>query len=212
VNDDPRDIATTDFMELVRKARDGDRDALGRVLESYRKTLKRKGFDMIRRDGRFPNWDSDLLQQTFLEASRDFRQFTGDKPHELHAWLTQLLRNNFRNMERAFRGTAKRDVRRVISLSDVPEGELERSLSFTGLLPEVALVARENADAVGEALRKLPNSYREVLQLRYWQLSTFPEIAELTDLTSEGARKICERAIQKLRLHLVDMSQDKVYR
>ena len=81
-------------------------------------------------------------------------------------------------------------MRRVISLSDVPEGELERSLSFTGLLPEVALVVRENADAVGEALRKLPNSYREVLQLRYWELSTFPEIAELTDLTSEAPEKM----------------------
>ena len=43
---------------------------------------------------------SDLVQQTFLEAVRDFAQFQGSTVAELRAWLRRILRNNLANLTR----------------------------------------------------------------------------------------------------------------
>src|SRR5262249_18694074 len=87
---------------LLRRARAGDGLALGELLERYRNYLKllaRLQGDR-RLKGKFDA--SDLVQETFLEAHRDFDQFRGVTERELAAWLRQILVSNLANLVRHY--------------------------------------------------------------------------------------------------------------
>src|SRR5688500_12674425 len=97
-------------------ARAGSAEALGRLLEEFRGyllTVARQQLD----PGLGPKVSpSDVVQQTFLEAQRDFRHFHGDTDEELKAWLRRLLQHNLADMTRRYRGTGKRDAAREVRL------------------------------------------------------------------------------------------------
>ena len=54
---------------------------------------------------------SDLVQEAFLEAHRDFDAFRGTISAELLSWLRRVLVHNLANQVRRFQGTRRRDVR-----------------------------------------------------------------------------------------------------
>ena len=58
---------------------------------------------------------SDLVQETFLEAQRDFPRFQGTSEAELLGWLRQMLLNNVANFTRHYRIT-KREVGREVAI------------------------------------------------------------------------------------------------
>ena len=57
---------------------------------------------------------SDLVQETMLEAFRDFERFGGNSEQEWLAWLKRILAHNVADFVRRYRGTAKRQARREI--------------------------------------------------------------------------------------------------
>jgi RNA polymerase sigma-70 factor, ECF subfamily len=70
---EPRD----DDSPLVAAARAGSREALGRALEIHRHYLLAIAERQLDPDLRSKGGASDLVQETFLEAQRDFAQFGG---------------------------------------------------------------------------------------------------------------------------------------
>ena len=97
---------------LLAAARNGNRVALGEVFRRYEKTLLRIARGVLPADLQPKAGASDLLQDTFFEAQRDFRQFHGTTREDLLAWLQCLLRNNLLNFVRAYRRREKRQIRR----------------------------------------------------------------------------------------------------
>ena len=100
----------------IEAARSGDAEVLGRVLQSCREYLvivasRGLGTDLTAKGGA-----SDLVQETFLGAYRDFDGFHGHSRGELLAWLRQILMNNVANFTRRYRGTEKREVNREVVL------------------------------------------------------------------------------------------------
>ena len=106
------------FEELLLLARQGSKDALGRVLESCRRVLLRAARRQIPSDVQSKGTASDVVQDTFLEAQRDFPQFTGSTRAEFVAWLSRILENNSTNLVHAYRNRRKREVAREVSLDD----------------------------------------------------------------------------------------------
>src|SRR5262249_40293411 len=103
-------------MERLDEARAGSTHALGQVLEAcrlYMLGIAERELDPLLRA---KAGASDLVQQTFLEAQRDFGQFHGGTEDELLAWLRRLLLNNLANFARQYRGTHKRAVNREVRL------------------------------------------------------------------------------------------------
>src|SRR5271163_4244438 len=95
---------------LLREARAGDPQVLGRALESCREYLlliAARGLDadLIAKGGA-----SDLVQDTLLGAYRDFGAFYGCTRDELLVWLRKILQNNLAVHRRRYRGTRKRQV------------------------------------------------------------------------------------------------------
>ena len=59
---------------------------------------------------------SDLVQETMLEAFRDFERFGGASEQEWLAWLKRILAHNVADFVRRYRGTAKRQARREVRI------------------------------------------------------------------------------------------------
>src|SRR5205085_10055364 len=99
-----------EVAQWLPAARAGSRDALGKALEAcrgYLLLIANRQLDAALQPKGGP---SDLVQETFLEAQRDFAQFQGDSGAELLAWLRQLLLHNLANFKRRYRATDKRQV------------------------------------------------------------------------------------------------------
>jgi RNA polymerase sigma-70 factor (ECF subfamily) len=190
----------TDAERWLPAARAGSAEALGEILEACRGYLlliaKRElGTDLQAKAGA-----SDLVQQTFLEAQRDFVRFQGESETELRVWLRRLLLNNLANFARDFRDTAKRALDREVSLPKGDSSFLPGAL-LPGNMPSPSTVAmaREQAEAVRRVLEQLPEDYRRVLLLRHEEQLPFEEIGQRLNRSSNAARKLWARAVQALQ-------------
>src|SRR5437667_3797346 len=95
--------------ELLRRARAGSGPDLGRLLELYRKYLTLLARLQIGRRLQGKVDAADLVQDTFLQAHRDFGQFRGTTEKELISWLRQILAHSLAMCLRRY-GTQRRDV------------------------------------------------------------------------------------------------------
>ena len=98
-------------------ARRGSGEALGQLLESCRNYLLLVSNQELGTDLQAKVGGSDVVQQTFLEAKENFGKFRGQTEAELLAWLRRILLDNLANVERHYRGTARRQVRREVPLA-----------------------------------------------------------------------------------------------
>src|SRR5689334_1370544 len=98
------------------QARGGSDSALGSVLESCRDYLLLVANEEVPCELQPKAAPSDLVQQTFLEATRSFSDFAGQTDQELLRWLQQILLNNIRDTTRRYRQRAKRDIGREVPL------------------------------------------------------------------------------------------------
>src|SRR5262245_6389007 len=189
--------------DRLNAARAGSREALGQALEACRAYLLKIAEQDLNPALRPKGGASDLVQQTFLEAQRDFDRFTGDSEQELLAWLRQLLRHNLANFARDYRQTGKRRIDREVALdtpdsSGGPAGQVPTDTSS----PSSHVAADEQADLVRRSMAQLPDDYRRVLTLRYQEGRSFEEIARLLGRTPNAARKLWARAVERLEEEL----------
>jgi RNA polymerase sigma-70 factor (ECF subfamily) len=193
----------TDAARWLPEARAGSREALGQALEACRRYLLLIADRELDPALRAKGGASDLVQQTFLEAQRDFGRFQGDSEEELLAWLRQLLRHNLADFTRSYRGTDKRLVGREVSLEpDTPSGERGGGLAADTPSPSGRAMAHEQEEALQRALAQLPEDYRRVLVLRHQEGHSFEEIGRQLNRSPEAARKLWSRAVERLQLAL----------
>jgi RNA polymerase sigma-70 factor (ECF subfamily) len=91
-------------------ARHGSEEALGQVLEMCRPYLLRIANDELASDLQAKMGASDLVQEAFLDAHRDFGGFHGATPAQWRAWLRAILQHKLANLTRRFRQTDKRQI------------------------------------------------------------------------------------------------------
>jgi RNA polymerase sigma-70 factor (ECF subfamily) len=184
-------------------ARAGSREALGQVLEACRAYLLRIANEGLSDDLQAKGGASDLVQETFLEAHRDFARFQGDTEAELLAWLRCLLLNNVANFARCYRTTGKRQVGREVRLESGDSSRAEGAgFVATASSPSTEAMAHEKADAVARALERLPEDYRRVITLRNQERREFHDIGRLMDRSADAARRLWSRAIERLQHEL----------
>lgn len=109
---------------------------------------------------------SDIVQETFLNARRGFGQFRGESEEELVGWLRRILQNHAGQAVRRYRRAAKRDVRGERSLAEFGDGAAERQIASGIETPSRQFVKAEEVDSLAAALARLPDHYRDVIQLR----------------------------------------------
>jgi RNA polymerase sigma-70 factor (ECF subfamily) len=182
--------------QSIREARQGSTEAMGRLWEAFQEYLW-----LVARDGLDPRLRgkmgaSDIVQETFLEAQRDFHAFRGVTREQLLAWLRRLLLNNLMNHRRLFRHTLKRDLKRETSAS----GSNRRAdpLASDDTTPSQVAVRREEEQLLEKALECLPELYRRIIILRNREQRSFAEIGDLTQRSPDAARMLWSRAFERL--------------
>jgi RNA polymerase sigma-70 factor, ECF subfamily len=145
---------------------------------------------------------SDLVQQTMLEAHRDFTRFHGATEGEWLAWLRQIVSHNAADFIRQYYKTAKRQAGREVRLG----GNADNSsvLGLSGIAgddetPSQQLVRKERELQMADALAQLSDDHREVIILRNLQRLPFDEVAKRMNRSRPAAQMLWMRAIHKLQ-------------
>jgi RNA polymerase sigma-70 factor (ECF subfamily) len=186
---------------LLELARTGDDAARGRLLEAYRGYLTFLARSQLGRRLQGKVGPSDLVQEVFLEAHRDFDAFRGTTPAELRSWLRQVLAHDLANQVRRFQKTGRRDVRLERELAGALEQSsqaLERGLAAVAS-PSQSAERRERSVRLADALERLPEDYREVLRLRHFEGLSFPEVARRLNRSVDSVKNVWARALARLR-------------
>jgi RNA polymerase sigma-70 factor (ECF subfamily) len=185
---------------LLVQARAGDMPALGRLLELYRNYLRVVARALIGHALRVRLDASDLVQETFLKAHGEFRQFLGSTEPELTAWLRQILVRTLANQARHHRREGRnyqRDEPLEVLLERSSSG-VQRALATSLSSPSSLASRREQAVLLADALEKLPPDYREVFLLRNVEHFPFEEIAVRMGRSPGAARMLWTRTLKKL--------------
>ena len=166
---------------VVRAAQRGDRTAFGILYSRYARMVH--GILL----SRVPYTDvDDLLQDVFLQALarvvslREVSKFPG--------WLASIARNRANDFHRRAKPHDELTDEATCPDSNSP-----------ALPPSPGPHAFTQAHAALDAIRSLPEAYRETLILRLVEGMTGPEIAARTGLTHGSVRVNLHRGMQQLR-------------
>jgi RNA polymerase sigma-70 factor, ECF subfamily len=151
--------------------------------------------------------ESDLVQQTLLEACRDLPQFRGSSEPELLAWLRQILAHVLAHEIRRYHGTQQRDIAREISLeqalaqSSLRLGEM---LAQSGSSPSACAMQHERELRLADVLAQLPEEYRDVIILRNLEGLSHEDVAARMNRSVGAVRMLWVRALASLRENFSD--------
>jgi RNA polymerase sigma-70 factor (ECF subfamily) len=190
--------------ELIRRCREGQPLAREQLFDRYQHYLHVLARAQLGRHLRTKCAPSDLVQQTLLEAHRDFAAFQGQHESELLAWLRRILAHNLYNEARRF-NARQRDCAREVSLDQVQAGvdrssvALARGLAADTPSPSQAAAQRESAVRLADALARLPEDYQTVLLLRVFEELPAEEVARRMGRSAGAVRMLQMRALTALR-------------
>jgi RNA polymerase sigma-70 factor, ECF subfamily len=199
-----REFSTSD---LINRCRQGEPAARDELFSRYRHYLWLLAQAQLGRHLRAKCDPSDLVQQTLLEAHRDFNQFAGKQEAELLGWLRQILAHNLYNETRRF-AAQQRNTAREVSLDQMRAGVeqssmvLGRCLSGKEPRPSEAARQRETAVQVADMLARLPEDYRTVIVLRVFEGMSAEDVAERMNRSAGAVRMLQLRALTALRAEL----------
>jgi RNA polymerase sigma-70 factor (ECF subfamily) len=162
---------------LVRAAQRGDRAAFGRLYERYAPMVH----GVLLAKVPIGSVD-DLMQDVFIRA---LRRLSALRKHaSFGAWLAAIARNLANDYHRR----------------SAPEEQLPENKSDSDIATDLpGADSRSEAAAILDAIRSLPDAYRETLILRFVEGMTGPEIAARTGLTHGSVRVNLHRGMQQLR-------------
>jgi len=192
--------------KLLHAARDGNPEALGRLLEYYRPYLRLLTRLQVPARLQKKLDASDVVQETFLDAARDFPYFRGSTDAEFVAWLKRLLAANVADAQRRFLGTQKRNVLQeseVLQMLD-RSSELVDQRLLARDSPSSSVGVREQAVRLAAALERLPSQYHDVILLHHFQGLAFQEVAARLDRSVHSVKNLWLRALVALKRQLGD--------
>ena len=202
--------ANEDFLQLLGRARGGDVESLGELLQWYASYLTILATTQLDRRLRRRVNPSDLVQETMLAAHRDFAAFRGASQPEMLGWLRKILINTMHRTFATHVKAGKRDIRREVSIDRISSQMEESACNLASILPGKAaspsepMRSRERAVDLANQLNQLPSQYRDVIVFRVLQGLSFDEIAHRMDRSSGAVRMLWLRALDQFKLTYED--------
>lgn len=183
--DNPKTVAEPSIQsddDLVLAAQQGNLDAFNVLYERY--------LPMVYNRVRFtvPETDvEDVTQEIFIGVIRSLKSFKGDA--QFSTWLRTLTNRRVADYYRS-RNPAETELGTDISDADPSLDGLHVSAN-TGSIDDQIMLRR--------ALRELPESYQDILMLRFVEGLQFNEIAEERGQSLEATKSLFRRAVAALR-------------
>ncbi|MGE0608495.1 MAG: RNA polymerase sigma factor [Pirellulales bacterium] len=177
---------------LLRQSHQGDKAALGDLLEMHRAWLK-----LLVRRSLSPRLasrldESDLVQQACLSAYRNFGQFHGSSAAEFIAWMRRILDLNLQNLVRDQLAQCRNPGR------EAPLATADQVVDRDDSPSQRALQG-ERAVQLARALEQLPSAQAEAIRLRYLEGMPLKEIVARMDRTEQAVVGLLKRGLEGLR-------------
>jgi len=184
---DKSDTATED-QSTIKLAREGDKNAYGKLVLKYQKRLFGYIFMMLgRRDTA-----EDIVQEAFVKGYLALNSFDPEKP--FYPWIATIARN--------------------LALNVIKKGKKEKSISeFENILSSIPdksgnpldhIIDKENEKRLARAVAALPERYRTVFVLRTFEKLSYDEIARQLNI----AMGTVDSRLYRARGKLVQMLKD----
>lgn len=161
-----------DERRLLLRHRSGDPDAFTHLVSEYRAPV----YAYLVRCGIAESDRDDVFQDIFIKVHRAAGRYEQHRP--LHPWLFTIVANTVRSHYRKLR------VRRIVFAEQDPQPERESSLPDGQEVAE----ARETASQLESALRRLPDSQREVVLLCCVESLSPSDVAEMLRVPAATVR------------------------
>lgn len=173
-------------LDLLRRVRDGEDEALDRLIRRYLPRFRRWA------SRRLPPWardafdTEDLVQETLLHTIQNVRHFEPRRVGAFQAYMRQALCNRICD---AVRKAGR--LRRPITLKGGQPDE--------GPSPLEIAIGHETYDRYEAALARLPTAYREAIVARIELGQSWDEVVEVLGKPSrDAARMVVTRALRRL--------------
>ena len=140
-----------------------------------------------------PEESEDLLQEIFIKVYRNLNRF--NRKLKFSSWVYRIAHNEIINQYRK-----KKSYSATID-SFAENDDTDYLSGFIGEALDIDndYISRENAEKVRAALAKLPDKYREVLILRYFEDQSYKEISDILRKPAGTVATLINRAKSKFR-------------
>lgn len=192
-----------DTRELIALARDGDDDALNRLLARHREAVRRLvGLRMDRRLAKRLD-ASDVVQDALIDANRRFADYLKGPEIPFHLWLRRIALDRLIDAHRKHRVAGKRSLDREAPLyDDRSSRQLIARLFDDAPTPAAAAVRAELIRRFDSAIAEVPEADREIILLRHYEQLSNADTARVLGITGAAASMRYVRAIRRLRERL----------
>jgi len=179
LNEPPAPLSNPASQELLRRARAGDHQALGRLFQRYLPSLHRWAH------GRIPSWarnavdTADVVQETVLQTLHNLRSFEPQREGALLGYLRRSLANRIKDR---FRYAARHRM-----------NELNESSPDPSASPLQVAISEEERTRYEEALRRLSPLDREAIVGRIELEYSYEQLALILKKPTPGAARMAVR-------------------
>ncbi|GAB4193899.1 MAG: sigma-70 family RNA polymerase sigma factor [Roseiflexaceae bacterium] len=170
------DTRVVEEIEWIRQALKGDQSAFGQLMYRYSGAVHNLAYRML---GDAQDAE-DAAQEIFLRAYTRLDSF--DQNRRFSTWLLSIASNYCIDRLR----------RRRWAWMTLDDAAFQVPSPLAG--PERTALQREQQQQVQRALQRLPEHYRLVTILRYWNDMSYDEIAQVTGLTESTIKTRLHRA------------------
>jgi RNA polymerase sigma-70 factor (ECF subfamily) len=196
------DAMTT--QELLDRAKAGDADAVNRLLDRHREPVRRL-IDLRLDPAIVQRVDaSDVVQEVLLEASKRLQEYLRKPAMPFHLWLRHLAKDHLIDAHRRHHQAQKRGVDREQPIHR-PAWADRSSLELAGQLmdhertPASEAIQQELQRRLHDALARLDEDDREVIQMRHFEQLGNQDVAAALGLSEAAASMRYLRAVRRLR-------------
>lgn len=172
--------SSVNIQECVAKAKSGDKESFGRLYDVFLDRIYRFVYFRVR----LKEDAEDLTEHIFLKVFTGIGSFE-ERGLPFEAWLYRIARNEIIDFYR---------TKKLVSTLDHAEG-----IPDTHIAPDEQLEQLLTYERVMDVLPNLPESYQEIIILKFIEDLDNSEISEIMQKPVDQIRVLQNRAIQKLR-------------
>ena len=181
--------------ELLERCRRGDAAAWDELFDKHYEATGRFIFQ-LGRDFQ-PEEVEEICQEVFLAVIRHLNSFHGQS--QFQTWVFRIAANKAKDFRERQHAAKRGGGQTTLSLqAEDPESGLTLDPPSSAPSPDEALLTSEQIRLVHEAIQRLGEACREVIQLRYFADLGYDEIGRALDLNPKTVSSRLSKCLDRL--------------
>lgn len=199
---------SSEIENLLTKARSGDEEALGELLESVRGYLHTLARQQLEPRLQARVGYSDVVSETLLEAHQGFDAFRGLSEAQWLAWLKQIQKHNVANALQKH-AAQKRVFTKDQSMDDSRGqlGALKNLLAGQLTSPSHRAIKNEAQIHLRSLIKELDTHQRTAIRMRYLESMPLAEICTGMGRSEEAVAGLLKRGLKQLRTQMASNTE-----